>query len=140
MAKRRISTRAQMFAATMIGLAIATVAAGCRSVRRGEPIVGEFRPANASIERGRLVFAQKCYTCHPGGEGGLGPGINDKPLPRFLMKTQVRAGLGAMPSFNPHVISSEELDDLTRYIVALRKQNKPLEDERSVRPQKPTAQ
>jgi len=72
------------------------------------------------------VFQQHCYKCHPGGEGGLGPAINDKPFPRFLMKTQVRAGLGAMPSFHKQDIPPDELEVLMKYIVALRKHNTPL--------------
>jgi mono/diheme cytochrome c family protein len=46
--------------------------------------------------------------------------INDKPLPEFLMKTQVRVGLGAMPSFSREQISDQELDDVVRFLKALR--------------------
>ena len=99
---------------------------GCRSVRRGEPIVGAFQSSDPEVQRGRIVFQQHCYKCHPGGEGGLGPAINDKPFPRFLMKTQVRAGLGAMPSFHKQDIPPDELEVLMKYIVALRKHNTPL--------------
>jgi len=63
--------------------------------------------------------------CHPGGEGGLGPSLNDKPLPAFAKKLQVRTGLvgfNIMPAFNKHQIPSEDLDDLMRYMKALRKQ------------------
>jgi mono/diheme cytochrome c family protein len=95
----------------------------CRSVRRGEPIQGKLDASDSAIARGERVFAQNCHACHPGGEGGLGPGINDKPFPKFLMKTQVRRGLGTMPSFDKHTISPEELDDLMKYIVALRRHN-----------------
>ena len=52
----------------------------------------------------------------------MGPGLNDKPAPGWLMKTQVRTGLGAMPSFPKEVISSEELDDLVAYLMAVRKE------------------
>ena len=39
------------------------------------------------------------------GEAGLGPEINDKPLPGFLIKFQVRHGMGTMPSFKKDRIS-----------------------------------
>jgi len=72
------------------------------------------------VQQGRLVFASHCYSCHPGGAGGLGPALNNKPLPRFLVKTQVRRGLGVMPKFDKHAIPPEDLDALTKYVVALR--------------------
>ena len=37
------------------------------------------------------------------------------------MRFQVRAGLGAMPSFSEEQISDAELEDLLDYIVALRR-------------------
>jgi mono/diheme cytochrome c family protein len=98
---------------------IAVVLAGC-SARRGEPLTGARHGGDPRIERGRVVFMQHCNKCHPGGEAGLGPAINDKPLPEFLMKTQVRVGLGAMPSFHRQQISDQELDDLIRFMKALR--------------------
>ena len=62
-----------------------------------------------------------CYQCHPGGAAGLGPGLNDKPLPGFAIKTQVRRGLGAMPAFSPEKISDSDLDNLVAYLVTLRR-------------------
>jgi mono/diheme cytochrome c family protein len=106
------------------GILLTALALGqlaCSHPRRGEPFVGPLAPADSSVERGKIVFAQHCHHCHPGGEGGLGPGINDKPLPKFLMKTQVRVGLGVMPEFNEEQISDEDLDALVKYIVANRR-------------------
>jgi mono/diheme cytochrome c family protein len=62
-----------------------------------------------------------CNKCHPGGEAGLGPALNNKPLPKFLMHLQVRKGLGAMPSFSEKKIPDGDLDDLLEYVKALRK-------------------
>lgn len=67
------------------------------------------------------MFMTHCNPCHPGGEAGLGPAINNKPLPGFLIKFQVRRGLGAMPSFSEHHIKDQELNDLIAYIKALRR-------------------
>jgi len=112
---------------------VALAAVGCRSVRRGEPIVGQLQSNDPDVQHGKIVYAHRCYSCHPGGEGGLGPGLNDKPLPVFAMKLQVRTGIvgfGVMPSFDKHQIPSEDLDDLMKYIKAVRKQSKPIEQAR----------
>ncbi len=93
--------------------------AGC-SARRGEPIVGPLRVSEPGIARGQQVFMRECHQCHPGGEAGLGPAINNKPLPGFLVKFQVRTGLGVMPAFSQGEISGEELDHLVDYLKALR--------------------
>jgi hypothetical protein len=37
------------------------------------------------------------------------------------MKAQVRLGLGVMPSFNKKTIPTPELDDLMKYVLALRR-------------------
>src|SRR5438045_155607 len=103
---------------------------GCRSVRRGEPIVAPLASSDPAVKHGKVVCAHRCQACHPGGEGGLGPGLNDKPLPVFAMKLQVRTGIvgfGVMPSFDRHQIPSEDLDDLMKYLKTLRKQSKPVE-------------
>jgi hypothetical protein len=97
------------------------LAGGCGSVRRGEPITGKLPLHGHRVERGRLVFMQQCHECHPGGEGGLGPGINDKPLPAWLIRTQVRLGIGSMPPFDREQIPPEDLDDLVEYLAELRR-------------------
>lgn len=93
---------------------------GCGSARRSEPIVGRFVPATPQIARGEGAFDEHCHMCHSGGEASLGPALNNKPLPAFLLKLQVRHGLGAMPAFNEREISEEELDALVAYVQALR--------------------
>jgi hypothetical protein len=50
----------------------------------------------------------------------MAPAINNKPLPKFLMRLQVRIGAGAMPAFSKAQISDDELDDLVDYMVYLR--------------------
>jgi mono/diheme cytochrome c family protein len=96
----------------------------CHSTRRGEPITGSVSINDQKVARGRLVFYRNCHQCHPGGEAGLGPALNNKPAPVFLMKTQVRVGLGVMPHFTKEQISPEELDDLMAYVMELRKADK----------------
>jgi mono/diheme cytochrome c family protein len=101
-------------------LTTVVVAVGCSSARRGEPIAGPLASLSADEHTGRTVFMQSCHQCHPGGMAGLGPAINDKPLPAWLVKMQVRQGLGAMPEFGETEISDAELDALAEYVSALR--------------------
>ena len=100
---------------------VAAVVAGCGTARRGEPLAGPLPQASPGMARGEAIFERKCGPCHPGGEAGVGPALNDKPLPRFMMKFQVRKGFGAMPSFPEATIGEEDLDLLIDYLVALRR-------------------
>jgi mono/diheme cytochrome c family protein len=102
-----------------VAIVLASLAA-CYPTRRSEPLVGPMPLDKAHLLRGRLLFDRHCYKCHLEGEGGLAPAMNDKPLPKFLMRLQVRVGLGAMPGFTDEQISDAELDDILNYIVALR--------------------
>lgn len=94
---------------------------GCGSARRSEPLVGPLRLEEPELVAGRQVFSTHCQQCHPAGEGGLGPALNNKPLPEFLVRLQVRQGLGAMPAFSDEEISDNEMNDLTGYLNALRR-------------------
>lgn len=94
--------------------------AGCATARRGEPIAGPLA-LDAREERGAEVFARNCYRCHPGGEGGVGFSLNDKPLPGFAIRLQTRIGFGVMPSFGRDRISPKEMDDLVAYLLSLRR-------------------
>ena len=100
--------------------ACAIVAAGCGPERRQEPPSEPFDPNDPQVALGERVFDRHCYQCHPGGASGLGPAINDKPLPVFGIKTQVRVGAGFMPAFSEREISDEELEGVAKYLKALR--------------------
>jgi mono/diheme cytochrome c family protein len=93
----------------------------CGPERVGEPFGPPLRPLSPMAQQGQLVFIANCEECHPGGASGLAPAINDKPLPPFLMRFQVRHGLGAMPSFNEQMISDEDLDALLVYLLETRR-------------------
>jgi mono/diheme cytochrome c family protein len=111
------------YLATVI-LVLSITLAAC-SARRGEPLYGPLPTTTAAVENGQQVFMRECHQCHPGGEAGLGPSINDKPLPGFLMRLQVRRGIGAMPAFSQNEISPQELDDLVLFLKELRHHPKP---------------
>jgi mono/diheme cytochrome c family protein len=114
-----IRTRAPRIAAAA-GVALA-IAVACGSPRRSEAMLGPMEIDSRDVASGRLVYARHCHECHPGGSAGLGPALNNKPLPGFLIKFQVRRGLGAMPAFGEEEISDGQLDDLVEFVRARRK-------------------
>ncbi len=98
-------------------LALVSVAA-CGTPRRSAPLLINDMPGPLEI---RLAFQHHCHHCHPHGSSGLGPALNNKPLPALAIKAQVREGLGAMPSFSSEVLSEEHLEQIVKYIQALRR-------------------
>jgi mono/diheme cytochrome c family protein len=100
-------------------LAAALCLAACVA-RKTEPLSPPINTSDPKVARGEKVFFNNCHQCHPHGEAGLGPAIVNKPLPEFLMKFQVRHGLGTMPSFGGEKIPPEDLDALMAYIKAVR--------------------
>lgn len=97
------------------------IVAACGTAKRGEPAFAPVPDTAPAIAQGKVVFDTYCTKCHPGGEAGLGPAINNKPLPGFLMRFQVRNGLGVMPAFKESTISDADLDHLIAYLKTLRK-------------------
>ncbi|MGH7213272.1 MAG: c-type cytochrome [Tepidisphaeraceae bacterium] len=93
---------------------------GCGSPRRADPFTPAPALATPEQRHGQIVFMNHCHQCHPGGAAGLAPAINDKPLPAFLIKMQVRNGLGAMPAFGAGQIPDDDLDGIVAYLKALR--------------------
>jgi mono/diheme cytochrome c family protein len=103
-------------------LAVCLLALPACSARRSEPIAGPLGDSSPAVLRGEVAFDHYCSHCHPSGERGLAPALNNKPLPGFLIKFQVRHGLGSMPAFSERVIPPDELDAIVRYMKALRRQ------------------
>lgn len=108
-------------ALAMPALALALLAlSSCGSSRRGVPVAGPINITDPQVALGERVFMRECNVCHPRGEAGLAPGINNKPLPGFLIKFQVRNGLGAMPAFSEQHVTPEELDAIVDYLEYMR--------------------
>ncbi len=99
---------------------VAALLSACAPAYRGEPLYGPLDTSVPEVALGRQTFAANCNQCHPGGSSGLGPALNNKPLPAGLIKYQVRHGLGAMPAFSPERLSDENLDALVAYLLKLR--------------------
>lgn len=96
----------------------------CGTAKRGVPTFAPIPTSDPAVAKGEVVYNTYCQKCHPGGEAGLAPSINNKPLPGFAIRFQVRHGVGAMPAFKDNVISGNELDNLLTYIKAMHKAKK----------------
>ena len=86
------------------------------------------KETDEKIYEGKLVFKSQCQKCHPNGEAGVGPALNNIKLPAFLIKFRVRSRamlLWAvrMPSFNKHEISKKELSSLVAYLKHMEKKD-----------------
>ncbi len=92
----------------------------CATARRSEPVAGPMELSGLAAE-GELLYERHCHACHPGGEGGLGPSLNDKPQPGFLIRTQVRMGFGAMPGFDAEHLAKHEVDAIVAWMQAARR-------------------
>lgn len=106
---------------------LALAMAGCGSARRGEPFDDPILFTEESLRRGHEAFMRHCNQCHPQGAGGLGPALNNKPLPGWAMHFQVRRGLGPMPSFTEQELPEEELRRIIAYLNRLQAMSGPAE-------------
>lgn len=88
---------------------------------RGEAGQAPGDASDSTVARGQTLFMEKCDKCHPGGDAGLGPALNNKPLPGFLIRFQARHGLGAMPGFAEDELPQADLQDVAAYLKALRR-------------------
>jgi mono/diheme cytochrome c family protein len=100
----------------MLPPVLALAIAGCGSARRGEPFGDPILFTEESLRRGHESFMRHCNQCHPQGAGGLGPELNNKPLPGWAMHFQVRQGLGSMPSFTEEELPEEELRRIIAFL------------------------
>ncbi len=101
-------------------VALAVVAAGCGKSQRGIPGEPKLRTSSVEIAKGERLFQKFCYQCHPEGAAGIGPALNDKPLPEIAIRTQIRAGVGAMPAFDHTWMTDPEVAAVAEYVQALR--------------------
>lgn len=92
---------------------------GCTARRM--PVTSKDQTAR---EQGHNKYMQYCQKCHPMGESGLGPALNNNPAPGFIKRFQVRHGLGAMPAFKKDVISRNDLNNIMHYMKTMKKSEK----------------
>jgi mono/diheme cytochrome c family protein len=108
-----------------VGLAVAILAiliSSC-SAPKTAPYAEPVTMPTEQLEHGRVLFNNKCATCHPEGMSGLGPAIVNKPLPKFFIRFQVRHGLGAMPAFKEDALSDQQVKAIAEYVVYMRKKD-----------------
>lgn len=104
----------------LLGLMLTPDLFGCGPSRRGELVDRPITPDTVSERRGERLFYRHCSTCHPGGEAGLGPALNDKPLPEALVRAQIREGVGAMPAFHDHKLTDAQVEAIAAFVSELR--------------------
>lgn len=104
---------------------------GCGARQRGEPEGPPIASATAGEDHGRRLFQKLCYKCHPNGAAGLGPALNNKPLPEVAVRTQIRKGVGAMPAFGDRQLGDRDVEAIARFVHALR--DAPAHDESASR-------
>ncbi|NUP05295.1 MAG: cytochrome c [Polyangiaceae bacterium] len=102
--------------ATAVALGVA-----CGSQQSSPPVAGaEPKLDTAELKHGEALFMRNCNQCHPGGAGGLGPALNNKPAPKGAIALVIRTGPGQMPRFSHDDLSADDVDAITDYVVALR--------------------
>ncbi len=100
-------------------IVIALALAACGAEQRIEPEAPEVIPATRDETRGKHLFLKFCYQCHPGGNQGLGPTLVDRPLAEAAIRTQIRTGVGSMPSFGKDWLSDDQVAEIAEYVTTL---------------------
>lgn len=90
------------------------------SARKGVPHTEPLMASSEEVRQGEVLFNRFCSSCHPNGTAGLGPALNNKPLPGFAIRFQIRNGIGVMPAFDEEVISDEGTKQIVAYLKELR--------------------
>jgi mono/diheme cytochrome c family protein len=107
--------------ACITGLLALAAAISCGPARRGVPF-GPPLQLTQLEEQGQRLFMEHCNQCHPQGAAGLGPAINNKPLPGAAMSIQIRKGVGTMPEFPEAVLSNAQVDAIVAYLNKLQQE------------------
>ena len=94
------------------------------SAPRTVPLAEVIELPTEKLQQGRVLFDEYCASCHPGGMGGVGFAIINKPLPENLIEFQIRNGIGVMPAFDESMLSDEQVESIAEYLVYLRKGKK----------------
>ena len=80
----------------------------------------QYSPAGAD---GAQVFKANCATCHTlsaaGASGQVGPNLDDSTLSAAQIEAVVKAGPGAMPSFEGQ-LSAAEITAVAKYVESSR--------------------
>jgi cytochrome c5 len=124
---------------SLLALLCSVALSGCGRQRTSEPFAGPV----VLTERqalGERVFFKNCNECHPQGQAGLAPALNNKSLPAFLIKKQVRDPIAFMPPFEEADIPDDQLDALIEYLEVLRDPDEAQQQAPPSSPQPPSGQ
>ncbi|HSU67613.1 MAG TPA: c-type cytochrome [Tepidisphaeraceae bacterium] len=109
-------------ASALVGCGSVNYLTGCGPVARRPNVIPDTAiRMDPRLAEGQRVFMNHCNQCHVGGAAGVGPALVDKRIPEFLIRFQVRHGLGAMPAFSERAISDGQLEDVLNYLRYLRR-------------------
>lgn len=100
---------------------VLTALCACATTRGSEPVRGPLPVTTEEQQRGQRAFMGECNYCHPMGDAGLGPALNNKPLPEAAVRLQVRKGMGAMPAFSEQQLSDQDIEAIFAYMLVLRR-------------------
>jgi ubiquinol-cytochrome c reductase cytochrome c subunit len=74
-------------------------------------------PAGDAAAGKKLFVSLGCWTCHGyEGQGGAGPRIAPRPLPRAAFTTYVRRPSERMPNYPERLVSDAELGHIHAYL------------------------
>ena len=122
-----MSPRNLLLLASASALSAIAVGCSCSDPRVPNSISAEQLRSQPRLAEGQHAFMQSCNQCHPGGSGGLGPPLNDKRFPPFVLRMKVRHSIGTMPKFSEEALPDAQLDDITVYLRYLRQNQDDLE-------------
>lgn len=105
----------------MTEVACVLLLAACGGEQRIEAEAPDVIPATRDETHGKHLFQKFCYQCHPGGSQGLGPALDDRPLAEAAVRTQIRVGVGSMPSFDEDWLSDDQVAEIAEYVTTLHK-------------------
>jgi mono/diheme cytochrome c family protein len=95
----------------------------CGAEQRPEPQLADILiPQTRQEVHGKRLFQRFCYQCHPGGSEGLGPALDDKLLAKAAIRTQIRAGTGAMPAFGKDWLTDRQVAEIADYVTTLHRE------------------
>jgi mono/diheme cytochrome c family protein len=97
---------------SVLGVALLSA---CNAVTVSEAKV---RPPGAvpTPSTGKIIFADYCNSCHPGGKAGAGPALVGRNFTDEQIRASIREGRNRMPAYDLKTITVEELDALVQYI------------------------
>jgi ubiquinol-cytochrome c reductase cytochrome c subunit len=101
----------------LVMLAALVLAAAGAGAQTPAQTPAQIPPAGDAAAGKKLFVSLGCWTCHGyEGQGGAGPRIAPRPLPRAAFTTYVRRPPERMPSYPERLVSDAELGDIHAYL------------------------